>query len=510
VTETQTAPDGSRTGHETRAALRRRGVGDGALVSSRAGTDRRVVVLLLDGARHDVFQHLVRAGDLPNIARHILEPGGVIPATTVFPSTTGVAYLPFLTGCYPGTCDVPGIRWLDPGRYRGRWWRDRRHVRSYCGPQGGLLNADLRPGIPTLFDLIPDAVGICTPFSRGLAVGRERAALARKLWGGLAHYTVGYGVLDRAVGRALRQVAATRPSFVFAVFPGVDGMTHFHDPWHPDVLDMYRQFDAIVGTYAAAGGFAGEHLTLLVSDHGLSPVERHTDVSLELEAMGIPTLRHPLTWRRDPRVAVMVSGNASAQVYLLPGIPRSRHFTVAELDAGAVAGLPADLAERLARLPGIAMVVGTDVHGVTVISRGGRATLEETAEGIRYRPMSADALSLGGEACLSDRAWHVATLDAPYPDAPAQLLQLFRSGRAGDLVVIAEPGADCRLDYEVPEHRSGHGSLIADHMRCLVAANVRLAGPVRTTDLFPLVLDFLGHNVPTSIDGLLPAIPATA
>jgi hypothetical protein len=465
---------------------------------------RRAVVLLLDGARHDVFEQLAAAGDLPNISRHLLEPGGAVPATTVFPSTTGVAYLPFLTGCYPGSCDVPGIRWLDTARYAGGWWRDRHHVRSYCGYQGGLLNADLRPGVVTAFDLIPESVALCSPFVRGLRPGGERAAGARKLWGGLAHYTGGYGMLERAVGRALTGVARERARFVFAVFPGVDGVTHFHDPWHPAVLDTYREFDRLLGDYAAAGGFDGDHLTLLVSDHGLSRVDRHTDVALELEAMGLATLRHPVIWRRNPVAAVMVSGNASVQVYLLPGQTRERRFTMAEIEGGAVRGIPPDLVRRLAARPGIALVVGADDGGLTLVSREGHARLAQAAGGIAYAPDTADVLELGAAGTLPDRTWHARTLEARFPDAPAQLLQLFRSGRTGDLVVVAAEGADLRLDWEIPEHRSGHGSLHREHMRCLVASNVRLRGALRTADLFPLILDHLGVALPPGIDGVLP------
>src|SRR5207249_8831468 len=69
----------------------------------------------MDGARHDVLHDLLERGELPNLARWVIEPGGITVATTVFPSTTGVAYIPFLFGRYPGTANVPGIRWLDRG-----------------------------------------------------------------------------------------------------------------------------------------------------------------------------------------------------------------------------------------------------------------------------------------------------------------------------------------------------------------------------------------------------------
>jgi hypothetical protein len=155
-------------------------------------------------------------------------------------------------------------------------------------------------------------------------------------------------------------------------------------------------------------------------------------------------------------------------------------------------------------------VVGTDGDDVTVVSRDGRATLQLTGDDIFYRRAAADVLGLGASGARGERDWLVHSLDGPYPDAPAQLVQLFRSGRTGDLVVIGEPGTDLRLDWEIPEHRSGHGSLIADHMRCLVAANVPITGPLRTVDLFPLILDWLGIPVPAAIDGALPVVEARA
>lgn len=467
--------------------------------------DRRATLILLDGARPDVFAALAGRGDLPNIGRHLLEGGGVTPASTVFPSTTGVAYLPLLTGCYPGTCDVPGIRWLDPARYGGSWWRNRDHVRSYCGPQGGRLNTDVRAGVRSLFDIEGDSIALCTPFTRGLRPGRSRVRGARSLWGGLAHYTGRYDRLERAVGRELIALAPRRHRFTFAVFPGIDGVTHFHDPWHPAVLDVYRAFDRIFGRFVAAGGLDGDALTMLVSDHGLSTVERHTDLALALEAAGVPVLRHPLVWRRDPGAAVMVSGNASAQVYVRPGEPRPRRYAATEIEAGSVPGIPRDTISFLAALPGIALVAATEGDDVIVFGRSARSRLVARGDGlIGYDPSHGDVLGLGAAATLHERDWLSASHDGSYPDAPMQLLQLFRSGRAGDLVVTAGPGADLRRAWEIPEHRSGHGSLHSEHMRCLVAANRTWPGPVRTADLFPVILEHLGHAVPEGIDGVLP------
>ena len=63
---------------------------------------RRVVCILIDGVRHDVLQDLLDRGDMPNLARWVVEPGGLTSGTTVFPSTTGVAYIPILFGIPAG------------------------------------------------------------------------------------------------------------------------------------------------------------------------------------------------------------------------------------------------------------------------------------------------------------------------------------------------------------------------------------------------------------------------
>src|SRR5919106_400616 len=164
----------------------------------------RAVIVLIDGARADVLQDLLRRGELPNLARWVIEPGGLGIGTTVFPSTTGVAYIPFLFGRYPGSVNIPGIRWLDRAGAAGGWggWREQwRAARSYCGVQGGWLNRDISPA-PSLFDLVPESIAICTPLTRGLGTRANRIPGLRMLLGSAAHYVGTYPALDRAVARA--------------------------------------------------------------------------------------------------------------------------------------------------------------------------------------------------------------------------------------------------------------------------------------------------------------------
>src|SRR4029453_17121489 len=149
------------------------------------GGMKRCFLLLIDGLRPDVAEPRLAPGHLPHLAAMLRE-GGRTHAITGFPSTTSVAYLPFLTGCSPGRCDIPSIRWLDRTAYGGRWWRDRAAVRSYCGYQAPMLDTDINPAVQTIFELVPESVGIFTPVARGLDRSRDPSRLERRIWGSVA------------------------------------------------------------------------------------------------------------------------------------------------------------------------------------------------------------------------------------------------------------------------------------------------------------------------------------
>src|SRR5712691_9100727 len=220
---------------------------------------RKVCFVLVDGARADIVRDLLDRGDLPNLARHVVEPGGITVGASVFPSTTGVAYLPFLYGVYPGTANIPGIRWLDrrEAAAGADWWAQWRAARSYCGVQGGWLNRDLEAG-PSMFELVPESIALCTSLTRGLRAGACRLSVTRALLGSVAHYAGTYQVLDDAVGDAWVHAAAERWRFLFVVFPGPDGLTHLLDPFHPRVFASYRAVDAALGRFIARAIRYGE------------------------------------------------------------------------------------------------------------------------------------------------------------------------------------------------------------------------------------------------------------
>jgi len=131
------------------------------------------VFVLVDGARADVFYEMLSQGLLPNIERHVTKRGLTVKnAVTVFPSTTGPAHAPFLTGAFPGSLNMPGIRWFDRNRnsfqdYGPLAWLQ--FERDYVGPGAFAMNADMAGEIKTIFERLKDftTAAIFEPITRG-------------------------------------------------------------------------------------------------------------------------------------------------------------------------------------------------------------------------------------------------------------------------------------------------------------------------------------------------------
>jgi type I phosphodiesterase/nucleotide pyrophosphatase len=470
----------------------------------------RCLLLLVDGLRPDVAEARLAAGELPHLEA-MLEAGGRTRAITVFPSTTSVAYLPFLTGCTPGHCNIPSIRWLDRQAYGGRWWREREAVRSYCGYQAPRLDDDITPDVRTIFELVPDSIGIFTPVARGLTRERDPSRRERQFWGALAHYAQWHQPSDDAVARHLLRAVDGPARFVFAQFPAVDGYSHQTDPDADPVRRALRKVDAVVGRVRArleARGELESTLILVVSDHGAASVHTHLDLADWFRAQGVPTLSHPVLWEQAPRAAVMVAGNGSAMVYARPGEPRAARWPIERLRRPETFGVESDLVAALLREPAVGLVAAEAADGgVWVSDAKGAARLRLTGKGdtitaMAYEPLTGDPLECGGRRRGSARDWLEASWDTEYPDGVYHLLDQFRAERTGDLVVVAREGFDFRRRYEVPEHLAGHGSLVRSHMQTPVWSSEPLpAEPIRTVDLFPAMLDWLGVATPAGIDG---------
>src|SRR3989338_5832839 len=207
----------------------------GVFPSPMTGPYRRCLTILADGARPDVFQTLLTEGKLPAIARAMPT---FRTGVTAFPPTTGPAYMPYLTGRYPGTCNVPGIRWFDKQAY-AHPLPSRRKYRSYVGAETFYIGRDMDARIPTLFDLIPRSYNLFNSVSRGVKRRHNKTWFSRIWYWYYAHLTDHWNLIDQAAGDKIIRLLREDPEFLFAVFPGIDEYSHLASPFHPQTLLAY-------------------------------------------------------------------------------------------------------------------------------------------------------------------------------------------------------------------------------------------------------------------------------
>lgn len=451
--------------------------------------EKQAIVLLADGARADVFARMLGSGELPEIQRHLVDRGAHRTASSTFTSTTIPAHLPFLTGRFAGTANVPGYRWFDRAKQPGFLPLGPWSFRSYNGPESIYVDRDIDPEAPTLFELAPGSLNIFGAITRGLP-GRANLASGKKnrLWM-KAHFREDYVTADEAARKTLVDSLDRQAPFRFVVLPGIDWNSHYDDPFGEGAWEAYRRVDRTVGELARKLERLGSYddtLIAVVSDHGHEPVKSHFDIGPEIaKRFDLKVAYHSMrAYRWRPDVVSAVSGNAMAHLYLKRPIE--------------------SLADRLVIQPAIDIVAerqGTDM--ILVTSQRGRARLAETPEGITYEPLGDDPFGFAPmPRNLSSEEALELTAGTRYPDALMQLAQIFRSPRTGDAVVSAAPGYDLRDRYERPEHRSSHGALHASHMNVPVAISKPLVdGPLRTADIFSIVLEHLGIDEPAGCDG---------
>jgi len=402
-----------------------------------------VVVIVADGARPDTLSAAIDEGYLPALKR-IREEGGFYTITSAFPSVTGPAYTPFLMGRYPGPVGLPGLRWYDRARIASRLPGN---SRSYVGPEMRLVDKDLDPGAPTIFELIPKSLGALNVIGRGLSkrgqIGRGVRFVARAARTHFSGNVRGWLAIDRDVGSEVaEQIREKRPEFVFAALTGIDKTSHSDGHSSPIVRDAMRIVDGVVAEIrsdAERAGRWGEMHLWVVSDHGHSPVRTHEDLVGLLRGIGLKTIAHPWVYSRSPEVAVMVSGNAMAHIYLdlhkrsrprwPPRDPRWRDIAELLLSRTSV-----DLM-ILPRSP-----VDCDVHS----SGRGYARMTWESDRISYEPMTGDPLRLGKQTGLDSADAYRACIDSDYPDALVQISKVAGAPRAGEIILSASAGWDFR------------------------------------------------------------------
>lgn len=482
-----------------------------------------VIILVADGARPDTLAAALHDGDVPALAR-LRDEGALHTVSSVFPSVTGPAYAPFLMGRFPGPIGLPGLRWFDRARTR-RTAPD--HARSYVGAEMRHVDRDLDPEAPTLYELAEPGLGALNVIGRGLPRDARCARGARfNVRAARTHFSgnvAGWLDIDRDVGaevaRRVREArAGERPRIVFCALTGVDKTSHSRGHDAPIVRDALRIVDDVAAELrhdAERGGWWHDTHLWIVSDHGHAPVRAHDDLADVFRAMGHRTIAHPFTLVPRAEVAVMVSGNAMAHVYLdLEQRTRPWWPALADRWSHPVDTLLARPSVDLLLLPHTPdrCEVRALGRGSALVERVRRAPRTATsahrelpahAYRYAYRPLDGDPLGLGEECeWLDADAAHERCAASDYPDALVQIAHIAGAPRSGEIIVSGAREWDLRARYEPIPHVSSHGALHRDHMLVpLLLNHPPSRTPRRTTDVMPSALAALGEPIPSGLDG---------
>ena len=461
----------------------------------------KVVVIIADGARPDTIADAISSGGLGALAA-LREEGGLHTVTSTFPSVTGPAYAPFLLGRFPGDVGLPGLRWFDRSR---QVVRKPGNSRSYVGAEMGLIDADLDPSAPTIFELAKPSIGALSVIRRGLPaknrIGRGAGFAARTAVTHFGGYVRGWLRIDEVIsGEVCRRIRDDRPRYTFAALTGIDKTSHAegHDSaLAAEALAIVDRTVARIREDAERDGRWERMHLWVTSDHGHSPVRMHEDLAGLVASSGNKVLTHPWAMRANADVAVMVSGNAMAHIYL--ELERR-----ARPGWSALAGKWHDLLLQLEGRDSVDLVLLPRASGeCEVRARGRGSAMIGWANGMySYSHRTGNPLGITEfSGASADEAWTI-TLMSDYPDSVVQIAHLAASPRSGDILLSAARDWDFRARYEPIPHVSSHGALHREHMLVPLLMNRKpVRTPLRTIDAMPSALSALGIAIPPDLLG---------
>jgi len=475
------------------------------------------VVFFIDGLGRAAFERARAAGDLPHIERHLLSRGVVAGhAVAAVPTLTYANSVTLLTGRFPGHHGIIANRWFD--REAGR-------AADYC-TIATYRDVDADYVAPTIHELLDGA-----DTASAQAAQRRGATYTFDNWAtsGINWFFGNYTGVDCLVAQNLELVARraeTRgrwPVFILAYFPGVDHVGHLYGPESAQYAQAVRDVDRQIGRFCEgliqADLYRRTNL-ILVSDHGVAAVERGRVLDVEgiLSANGgVPVATCDVLRQRPERIdrcdaVVASSGSRWCALYLRAGGDWGSTFFLpgAEARDPELARWLDDPGGRLLDHPAVEVSAGR--HGpeaVWVRTRRGVSLIHRERRGnerfYRYEPSPADALGYLEDKAMrqfvaagahDSRAWLERTAKAVLPDFVPQVVEMFDSPRAGDIVLFAARG----WNFMEPGCRGAHGSVLAEDLLVplvLAGPNVSPAWRIpyaRNCDVMPTVLALLGRS----------------
>ncbi|MGH2449006.1 MAG: alkaline phosphatase family protein, partial [Chloroflexota bacterium] len=295
----------------------------------------RLFLLGLDGSPLPLLRELMKAGDLPNLAR-LFEQGSAVEMNSSLPDVSAVAWTSINTGKNPAKHGIYGFVDRKPGtdqlevmtaahvRAKNLW-----QVASDAGKRAVAINVPLSyppqqiNGVVVSDFLAPSLdKAVYPPFlatplkSMGYRIDTD-PWLARQ---SLESFLEDFKQTAEKRAEAVRYLMDREPWDVFmVVFMETDRLHHFmweyyeeRDPVRgPQFVDAYRQIDALAGSIIAK--LRPDDQLIVLSDHGFTTLHKEVYLNVWLENHGY------LRFQPDQQKSLVAMDRRSLAFSLDPG-----------------------------------------------------------------------------------------------------------------------------------------------------------------------------------------------
>jgi hypothetical protein len=448
---------------------------------------KTITFILIDGLIYDIFIEELKKGNLQNINRLKEKSTYTDHGISAFPTMTGYAFYPFITGEDAVNSGVLGLRWFDKKRTNGKF-------RNYVGRTNVQMNQDVNPNIKNLFQLSDSFYtasincymnkgvksNIKTGYTHTTAKfeGRWWVSDLRKIpivgkYLASNHYDHEYEATNIAI-----QQLPKNPKVQWITYPSLDAYNHVNgtNSSYNQLLHFLNQEIGRILEAIKSLNQQNDRAIYIISDHGVEDVMKNIDMVQELQQRGLNTKRGKsvILYSTDLKDEnhddldgwFVINGNLGGYLYLKEDNKWKAKIMGTKLrNYKNNIGRTLNVCDTVLSIPGIDMIsYQENINTVVVQTKKGKAEITKRSDSLSYQviegndPLGYDHLKF---QTASEKTWIDSTLHTNYPASVKRLYDLGIKEKVGDLIILSAEGFDVASNYEmfVGNYKGGHGGL---------------------------------------------------
>lgn len=482
---------------------------------------KSVTYILIDGLEKQRFLNLLQNDQLPTIKNAIHSGLYVQNGIGSFPSMTGYAFYPFLSGVDASKSGIMGLRWLDRSRKNGQF-------RNYVGRSNIHMNHDLDNAHPTLFQDYDKyytasvnsymTKGVKDEVKTGWAMTTSKyqnqsiVTFIKSIPYFGEKWTYSHFEHESLVHQKAMGQIELNPPVQWVTFASPDAYAHINGM--DDNYDkIVMHIDSLIESLIQKSKSLNQHRYFaIITDHGLENLEKNIQIENDLKKDTDITLKRGDSTNllfsnlndnieKDNQDGYFViNGNLLASIYLRNAADRSWKTRNHESQLMNYKGV--NLIDYFASHQDVEMVFYTiDSTTMGISNQNGRAIIKKKDSTYQYKIIDSDPFRyketdsiINLDSFYTKEEWLHLTYQQKYPDAVYRAYEFVNNKRAGDLILCSTEGVDFAKNYEilVKNYKGGHGGLRSS----MINVPYILIGPdIKTDTLNYLRSEELGQKI---------------